>query len=181
MPLKIIHHKEDNNQEQQNTTTLNIEECLQNMFNVCENTINFAYHILDNFDFNAIIDIEDMEILEEKYKKIKKIMDIFSMVFGKKLSVLEILTKTTAIMQKIQTLAEKFSIELIPQQNNNEKEEYMTDDDIDMMMQIVEDFGIEKVKEDIKEYNQNLKEQQEQEDMQNSKPMDVYDVYNTNT
>ena len=66
-------------------------------------------------------------------------------------------------MQKIQTLAEKFSIELIPQQNNNEKEEYMTDDDIDMMMQIVEDFGIEKVKEDIKEYNQNLKEQQEQE------------------
>ena len=108
-------------------------------------------------------------------------MDIFSMVFGKKLSVLEILTKTTAIMQKIQTLAEKFSIELIPQQNNNEKEEYMTDDDIDMMMQIVEDFGIEKVKEDIKEYNQNLKEQQEQEDKQNAKPMDVYDVYNTDT
>ena len=84
-------------------------------------------------------------------------------------------------MQKIQTLAEKFSIELIPQQNNNEKEEYMTDDDIDMMMQIVEDFGIEKVKEDIKEYNQNLKEQQEQEDIQNSKPLDVYDVYNTDT
>jgi len=176
MPVKIIHHQEANVIEKKQTD-LNIEECLQNMFNVCEKTINFAYHILDSFDFNEMLDENDMSTLDEKYKKIKKIMEMFSMIFGKKLSVLEILTKTTAIMQKIQGLAEKFNIEIIHQNNQGEKEEYMSDEDVDMMMQIVQDFGIEQVKEDIKEYNENLRLKQEKQDEINDKMLDVYDVY----
>ena len=183
MPVKIIHHTEDDNNDnvsQEQKLNLNIENCLQQMFNICQKVVNYSQKLLDNCDIENLLQIIDNNgELELHIERIKQLTDLFSIIFGKKFSIIESLTKTTAIMQKIQVLAEKFGVELIQQQENDNVETF-SEEDIEVLKQLVEDFGIEQIKQDMEDCNKEIMEKQNQQKKDIPKKTEVYDVYKDN-
>lgn len=183
MPLKIIHRTENNVKKTQKIElTSNIEETIQKMFYLCNKIIDICQNIIKEVNFTKILQLsdfdEDYEVMREKSDKI---MDLFSSIFGKKIAIIEAIAKTTVIMQKIHILANSFDVKLI---NLDEGEdEVLTDEDVEMMVQMVRDFGGDKIKEDAKKCQNYLNDQKQQNKnfAQNQQQTDVYEIYNDNT
>lgn len=175
MTLKIIHHQEEQSIENKNDNNLNldIKESLTKMFILCNKIINLSYTILEQVDFNKL----DENDFDEKYQKLSKYIDIFTIIVGKKISIIEATSKAMSIIQKIQSLAEKFNICLIKEDEEDKNIECLTDDDIDMMVQLVKDFGEKQIRDDAKEVNKEIQKQNEIKSQEEKKQIDIYDIY----
>ena len=157
MPLKIIKKTEEINKEENNdniTNKINIEETIQKMFFVCNTIIDSINNILTNVDFNRISYLLNEEEYQEEYRKIKRLIDTFQSVFCEKKSIVDVLSKITKIVQNLQKIANEFNISLIKQDVNDTNIQLLTDNDIEIISQIVKDFGIDELKQTTKKIQQ---------------------------
>ena len=157
MPLKIIKKTEEINKEENNdniTNKINIEETIQKMFFVCNTIIDSINNILTNVDFNRISYLLNEEEYQEEYRKIKRLIDTFQSVFCEKKSIVDVLSKKKKIVQNLQKIANEFNISLIKQDVNDTNIQLLTDNDIEIISQIVKDFGIDELKQTTKKIQQ---------------------------
>ena len=188
MPLKIVHHKEQTQELKKEKVSLNIQENLIRMFSFCKNIVDIATLILEKANFlqlvedNTLCDVSVpdniMELrkkqIDTRQKQIEGMLEIFNLIVGKKVSLLEAVSKSTLIMQKINIIANDFGISLV--QNECANDDVLTDEDIDIMVQMVKDFGEQQIREDAKECREKLLKKQ-QSNINKSNEIDVYDVY----
>ena len=183
MPLKIIHHRENKEiveKNNKNNFNYDIEETLKKMYSLCDKIINFSHLILEKIDFDKSIANKDLETMENKIEEIQNYIKTFEIIFGKKLSIIEAVSKATSLIQKIQIIAEKFNISLIEDNcDENENIEYLTDDDIDMMVQMVKDFGEDNLRQDAESCKIEIEEERERQQIIEQEPLDVYDIYHS--
>ncbi len=180
MPLKIIHRTE-NNAEKTPKIELNsnIEETIQKMFYLCKKIIDICQNIIKETDFQNILQSENFEEFEIMHERVDKIMSLFSLVFGKKIAIIDAIVKTTAIMQKIRVLSDSFEVKLINTEENDS--EVLTDEDVEMMVQMVKDFGEDKIKEDARKCKNYLNNQKHIKNITQNQQTDVYEIYNDST
>ena len=179
MTLKIVHHKEQVQTTKKDQISLNIEKNLKTMFLICEKIVNFAYLISEQINYNSNVDINTENINEHGISQtanIENLLAIFSILVGKKLSLIDAVAKATAIMQKISKLANDFGVSLKEEEQQDPNTELLTDEDIDIMVQMVKDFGEQQIREDSRECREKFAEQ-EIERQSNNQDIDVYDVY----
>ena len=174
MPLKIIHHTENIPETQQKGLDLDVEDVLQKMFYLCSKVVEFSQGILNGIDFEEMLRIDDDEEFQLRYNRIIRTMNIFALIFGKRIAIMDAVSKATVVMQKLQILADKFGVQIVATQEDIE-DEVLDDDDIEMMVQMVKDFGIDKIREDAAECREKLDAEKEQNKPNNI--LDVYDVY----
>ena len=198
MPLKIVHHKESCVEAKKDKLSLNVEALLAKMFIFCENVVNASGSVINEIkEFNQLQNV----VGDKKEKKtccsksehdcgdkcvesckniensegITMAMNLFSLIAGKKSSPLEAMSKTISIIQKIDILADSFGISL--SNKIDEETDVLTDEDIDVMVQMVKDFGEKQIREDAKECCKKAAIQKSLEEEQKTSTMDVYDVY----
>ena len=185
MPLKIIKKTEEINKEENNdniTNKINIEETIQKMFFVCNTIIDSINNILTNVDFNRISYLLNEEEYQEEYRKIKRFIDTFQSVFCEKKSIVDVLSKITKIVQSLQKIANEFNISLIKQEVNDTNIQLLTDNDIEIISQIVKDFGIDELKQTTKKIQQEISIKNNNSVQNNKKEvMNYYEVYNEKT
>ena len=185
MPLKIIKKTEEINKEESNdniTNKINIEETIQKMFFVCNTIIDSINNILTNVDFNRISYLLNEEEYQEEYRKIKRLIDTFQSVFCEKKSIVDVLSKITKIVQSLQKIANEFNISLIKQEVNDTNIQLLTDNDIEIISQIVKDFGIDELKQTTKKIQQEISIKNNNSVQNNKKEvMNYYEVYNEKT
>lgn len=185
MPLKIIKKTEEINKEENNdniTNKINIEETIQKMFFVCNTIIDSINNILTNVDFNRISYLLNEEEYQEEYRKIKRFIDTFQSVFCEKKSIVDVLSKITKIVQSLQKIANEFNISLIKQDVNDTNIQLLTDNDIEIISQIVKDFGIDELKQTTKKIQQEISIKNNNSVQNNKKEvMNYYEVYNEKT
>ena len=185
MPLKIIKKTEEINKEENNdniTNKINIEETIQKMFFVCNTIIDSINNILTNVDFNRISYLLNEEEYQEEYRKIKRLIDTFQSVFCEKKSIVDVLSKITKIVQSLQKIANEFNISLIKQDVNDTNIQLLTDNDIEIISQIVKDFGIDELKQTTKKIQQEISIKNNNSVKNNKKEvMNYYEVYNEKT
>ena len=185
MPLKIIKKTEEINKEENNdniTNKINIEETIQKMFFVCNTIIDSINNILTNVDFNRISYLLNEEEYQEEYRKIKRLIDTFQSVFCEKKSIVDVLSKITKIVQSLQKIANEFNISLIKQDVNDTNIQLLTDNDIEIISQIVKDFGIDELKQTTKKIQQEISIKNNNSVQNNKKEvMNYYEVYNEKT
>ena len=189
MTLKIVHHRENNDKHPTVGITLNSTDVVQKSFMICEKIINISYKILQQINIDTLFmqdqhsqNIHASDTLEDKnITQIKQTMDIFTLIFGKKVSLLEAITKTTNILQKIAILSKSLNVQLSNDEQINSNIEILNDEDIDMMVQLVKDFGEEQIRKDAAEHRETIKLQQYSENNENTSSIDVYDVYHDNS
>ena len=185
MPLKIIKKTEEINKEENNdniTNKINIEETIQKMFFVCNAIIDSINNILTNVDFNRISYLLNEEEYQEEYRKIKRLIDTFQSVFCEKKSIVDVLSKITKIVQSLQKIANEFNISLIKQDVNDTNIQLLTDNDIEIISQIVKDFGIDELKQTTKKIQQEISIKNNNSVQNNKKEvMNYYEVYNEKT
>ena len=185
MPLKIIKKTEEINKEENNdniTNKINIEETIQKMFFVCNTIIDSINNILTNVDFNRISYLLNEEEYQEEYRKIKRLIDTFQSVFCEKKSIVDVLSKITKIVQSLQKIANEFNISLIKQEVNDTNIQLLTDNDIEIISQIVKDFGIDELKQTTKKIQQEISIKNNNSVQNNKKEvMNYYEVYNEKT
>ena len=174
MPLKIIHHTETMPEKQQKGLDLDVEDVLQKMFYLCSKVVEFSQGILNGIDFEEMLRIEDEEEFQLQYNRIIRTMNIFALIFGKRIAIMDAVAKATNVMQKLQVLADKFGVQIVAMPEDIE-DEVLDDDDIEMMVQMVKDFGADKIREDVAECREKLEAEKEQNKSNNI--LDVYDVY----
>ena len=174
MPLKIIHHTETMPEKQQKGLDLDVEDVLQKMFYLCSKVVEFSQGILNGIDFEEMLRIEDEEEFQLQYNRIIRTMNIFALIFGKRIAIMDAVAKATNVMQKLQVLADKFGVQIVATPEDIE-DEVLDDDDIEMMVQMVKDFGVDKIREDVAECREKLEAEKEQNRPNNI--LDVYDVY----
>lgn len=177
MPLKIIHHKEKMIKKNKDNS---LKESLVKMLVFCKNIVNILNDIIskENFAMDLFNKIEsDYYNQKDKNKKDKNIINSFHFIAGDKLTPLDVLLKITSIMQKVNILANNFGVSLL--EDDNESEDILTDEDIDIMVQMVKDFGEKQLREDVKECREKIINQKEvSKNKEND--IDVYDVYYNN-
>ncbi len=172
MPLKIIHHKEEETTKRKETLSIDdIEESITKVFFLCKNIVNILNTILTE---KNILEFNQINDNKQNTDNNTDAINLFRFIAGKKTPI-EIMFKITTIMQKINILANDFGISLSEKENKNE--EVLTDEDIDIMVQLVKDFGEEKIREDAKEFRKKIATQNLSETEKKSNPIDVYDVY----
>ena len=174
MPLKIVHHTENMPVKQQKGLDLDVEDVLQKMFYLCSKVVEFSQGILNGIDFEEMLRIEDEEEFQLQYNRVIRTMNIFALIFGKRIAIMDAVAKATNVMQKLQALADKFGVQIVSTQEDID-DEVLDDDDIEMMVQMVKDFGADKIREDSKECREMIDVEKE-----NNKPneiLDVYDIY----
>ena len=185
MPLKIIKKTEEINKEENNdniTNKINIEETIQKMFFVCNTIIDSINNILTNVDFNRISYLLNEEEYQEEYRKIKRFIDTFQSVFCEKKSIVDVLSKITKIVQSLQKIANEFNISLIKQDVNDTNIQLLTDNDIEIISQIVKDFGIDELKQTTKKIQQEISIKNNNSVQNNKKEvMNYYEIYNEKT
>ena len=185
MPLKIIKKTEEINKEENNdniTNKINIEETIQKMFFVCNTIIDSINNILTNVDFNRISYLLNEEEYQEEYRKIKRLIDTFQSVFCEKKSIVDVLSKITKIVQSLQKIANEFNISLIKQEVNDTNIQLLTDNDIEIISQIVKDFGIDELKQTTKKIQQEISIKNNNSVQNNKKEvMNYYEIYNEKT
>ena len=185
MPLKIIKKTEEINKEESNdniTNKINIEETIQKMFFVCNTIIDSINNILTKVDFNRISYLLNEEEYQEEYRKIKRLIDTFQSVFCEKKSIVDVLSKITKIVQSLQKIANEFNISLIKQEVNDTNIQLLTDNDIEIISQIVKDFGIDELKQTTKKIQQEISIKNNNSVQNNKKEvMNYYEVYNEKT
>ena len=174
MPLKIVHHTENMPEKQQKGLDLDVEDVLQKMFYLCSKVVEFSQGILNGIDFEEMLRIEDEEEFQLQYNRIIRTMNIFALIFGKRIAIMDAVAKATNVMQKLQVLADKFGVQIVATPEDIE-DEVLDDDDIEMMVQMVKDFGADKIREDVAECREKLEAEKEQNRPNNI--LDVYDVY----
>ena len=199
MPLKIVHHKESQVETKKDKLLLNVEALLAKMFIFCESIVNASNLVVEEVEkFNQL---QDAIISNKKEKKaccsksehdyrsecsevcnniednenIAKAMNLFSLIAGKKSSPLDAMSKTVSIIQKIDILADSFGVSL--SNKIDEETDVLTDEDIDVMVQMVKDFGEKQIREDAKECCKKAAIQKSLEEKQKTSTIDVYDVY----
>ena len=183
MTLKIIHHREkkENKEAIKENIQIDVRRNLLKMFAFCEKIINLSSLILDKINtesllLNAICEQNEDKNINSIADEIESLLKIFYIVVGKKVSLLDAVSKATLIMSKICKMADDFGVPLDNEEDTNKNEEVLTDEDIDVMVQLVKDFGEEQIREDARECRENMAKKLED---QNNEPqyMDVYDVY----
>ena len=181
MPLKIIHHRESIVENEKEKISINIEENLLKMFLFCEKTINITNLILDKINLEEISHQKENDISnnEDYSKNCADLLQIFTLMVGDKVSLLDAIARSTSIMQKICKLANDFGVSLLNEEKD-ENCEFLTDEDVDVMVQMVKDFGEEQIRKDVRECKEKLTAQ-ETEKMKKMEEIDVYDVYHEET
>lgn len=201
MPLKIVHHKESRAETKKDKLSLNIETLLTKMFTFCESVVNASNLVIEETEKfyrlqNSIISNKEEKkicckngydfdnVCVEGHKNIEdnedvvKAMNLFALVAGKKSSPLDAMSKTASIIQKIDVLADNFGVSL--SNKADEETDVLTDEDIDVMVQMVKDFGEKQIREDAKECCEKVAAQKSLEEKKKTSTMDVYDVYHKN-
>ncbi len=176
MTLKIIKHTEEvEKSDSSKTFSFNVEELLRKTFFLCSKVVDFANEVLDCTDFKSIITAPTDEIFEEKFIKLQRAMSVFSLMFGKKVSIADALTKATTTMKNLQILAQKFDVHLISDEADADAP--LSNEDVDIMVEMMKDFGAETIKQEIETYNENLKIEALKKKEEKTEKIDVYDVY----
>ena len=115
-------------------------------------------------------------------RKIKRLIDTFQSVFCEKKSIVDVLSKITKIVQSLQKIANEFNISLIKQEVNDTNIQLLTDNDIEIISQIVKDFGIDELKQTTKKIQQEISIKNNNSVQNNKKEvMNYYEVYNEKT
>ena len=112
----------------------------------------------------------------------KRLIDTFQSVFCEKKSIVDVLSKITKIVQSLQKIANEFNISLIKQEVNDTNIQLLTDNDIEIISQIVKDFGIDELKQTTKKIQQEISIKNNNSVQNNKKEvMNYYEVYNEKT
>ena len=180
MALKIVKHTEEvKRQDIVKTISLDIEGLFRKMFFLCCKVVDCAREIVECTDFKKIFLAETEEEFEEKFAYLQRAMKVFNVVFGSRISIVDAMTKATTTMKNLQLLAQKFDVQLIPE--NARQDEPLTNEDVDLMVQMMKDFGEDEIRKDIEKYNKELEDKEKQELQNQSEIVDVYDVYENKT
>ena len=180
MALKIVKHTEEmQSQDLKKTISLDIEGLFQKIFFLCSKVVDCAKEIIECTNLKKIFTAETEEEFEEKFAYLQRAMKVFNVVFGSRISIVDAMTKATTTMKNLQLLAQKFDVQLIPE--NDKQDEPLTNEDVDLMVQMMKDFGEDEIRKDIEKYNQELEDKEKQELQNQSEIVDVYDVYENKT
>ena len=179
MPIKLIHTKEKIEQKKsKNNINFNIEDSFNKTYCICSKIIESCFYLLNNFNLEKILQINDNEEINEEYERMIKINQIFSIIFGKKYSIIDAITKATDILNKIQTLSGRLNINLINENEEKQNEEIIVDEDIEFLMQAIEDYGREALKNDIRESIKQTSQDERNVNEEQSSFIDTYKVSN---
>lgn len=167
MAITIIHKKQNNKNEQeknkieeQQQYRVDTELMLRKLFKLCDKIIDYSNDLMDAVNQQRFIKKDDFETFETKKQKIEQTMEIFCLIMGQKYGLLEAVAKATAIIQKIQKIAESLGIDLkTTPQTTNEVETALDEITIQEMALLVRNLGIEAVCE---KYNRRVQEYEEQ-------------------
>lgn len=183
MALTIVRKIKQEKADEHRKIDVNIELMLQKMFYLCNKIIDSGQLIVEKIDFINLFNEEDEEKFEIELAKIQKIINVFTIVFGKKFSVLEAIMKATAMIEKIKKIADNFGVSLITDEDKNtERLSYWTDDDIKMFRQMVRDFGFDDmVEEKTTREKQRILQEKARKDREFHLENDiVYEIYDEN-
>ena len=128
MTLKIIHHREkkENKKEIKENIQIDVRQNLLKMFAFCEKIINLSSLILDKINtesllLNAICEQNEDKNINSIADEIESLLKIFYIVVGKKVSLLDAVSKATLIMSKICKMADDFGVPLDKEEDKNTK------------------------------------------------------------
>lgn len=176
MALKIVKHTEDvEKTDNFKKFSFDIEELLRKTFFLCSKVVDFSNEILNCTDFKSVLTAPTDEIFEERFLKLQRAMSVFSVMFGSKISITDALTKATATMKNLQLLAQKFDVHLISDGDNFDAP--LSNEDVDIMVEMMKDFGEATIKKEIKTYNEDLMMEELKKAEEQCEKVDVYDVY----
>ena len=129
------------------------------------------------------IEVKNVTKIYSLYKRPSdRLIDTFQSVFCEKKSIVDVLSKITKIVQSLQKIANEFNISLIKQEVNDTNIQLLTDNDIEIISQIVKDFGIDELKQTTKKIQQEISIKNNNSVQNNKKEvMNYYEVYNEKT
>lgn len=177
MQIKIIKKQDtiENKSDDNNEISICYGQIIKKTLEMCQKIINLSNNIMNNINIEKT-DIEDIDF-DEQYNKISKSMDAFKLIFGKKYTIIEVITKTTTLINNLQKIANQVGINLSNNEENNQDIEMWDEQDVEIMKQIVDDIGTEQLKKDIEECYNLQHEEKIGNDTKNKKDDNTINVY----
>jgi hypothetical protein len=179
MTVKIVKKKteyKNNDCSENNVIKIDIKDVLQKMFNICIRVIEIEQLAVDDISEKRIKEIAyfSQDKYDEEVLKLERFINLYSLIFGKKYTFLEVLDKILSILNKIKNLSSEFNIILETGNNTDTCKQQnivqeFNDEDIAILEALVADFGIQDIKDTIARHIDNLKKNENQDDASVSK------------
>ena len=178
MSVKIVKKTEYKNIEcgKNDVIKIDIKDVLQKMFNICIKVIEMEQLAVDDISEKRIKEIAyfSQDKYDEEVLKLERFINLYSLIFGKKYTFLEVLDKILSILNKIKNLSSEFNVALDTNNNINANKQQniiqeFNDEDIAILEALVADFGIQDIKDTIAKHIDDLKKNENQDNVLVSK------------
>jgi len=145
MTVKIIYNY-DGNDAVVEKPKLNMEIALQKAFVVCDKIIDACGYVIDRLDIKDLYEnYNDTEMFKEEMTDKDRLMHVFSLICGQKITVLQAIAYATVILRRIKDIAESAGMEIIPAKEEKYKVEYISDDEALVIGEMIRNLGMDYV------------------------------------
>lgn len=145
MTVKIIYNY-DGNDAVVEKPKLNMEIALQKAFTICSKVIDACTYVMDHLDIKDLYEnYTDTEMFQEEMANRDRLMHVFSLICGRKVSVLQAIAYATIILNRIKATAESAGMELVPDKEEKYRVEYMSDKEALIIGEMIRNLGLDYV------------------------------------
>ena len=145
MTIKIIYNY-DGDDAVTEKPKIDLEVSVQRAFAVCNKVIDACAYVMDHVDIKHLYeDCTDLDVFEAAMGEKKRLMQIFSLIVGKDVGVLQAMGYSTAMIRTLQLVAERCGIEISPDIEQKYKVEYMTDEEAIALGEEIRNLGLDYV------------------------------------
>ena len=145
MTVKIIYNY-DGNDAVVEKPKLNMEIALQKAFTICNKVIDACDYVMGHLDIKDLYEnYSDIEMFQEEMTNRDRLMHVFSLICGRKVSVLQAIAYATIILNRIKATAESAGMEIVPDKEEKYKVEYMSDKEALIIGEMIRNLGMDYV------------------------------------
>ncbi len=145
MTVKIIYNY-DGNDAVVEKPKLNMEIALQKAFTICNKVIDACDYVMGHLDIKDLYEnYSDIEMFQEEMTNRDRLMHVFSLICGRKVSVLQAIAYATIILNRIKATAESAGMEIVPDKEEKYKVEYMSDKEALIIGEMIRNLGLDYV------------------------------------
>lgn len=145
MTVKIIYNY-DGNDAVVEKPKINMEVALQKAFTICNKVIDACDYVMGHLDIKDLYEnYSDIEMFQAEMTNRDRLMHVFSLICGRKVSVLQAIAYATIILNRIKATAESAGMEIVPDKEEKYKVEYMSDKEALIIGEMIRNLGLDYV------------------------------------